>query len=536
MVSYNSSDVIQCLRQYDMFANSLKLINNMSEKNMIVKQLTKLEGKIIALTNDIYEEEYNALANKKCGLLDEEKERLTSLIELINQRLSYVEKRCNNHYALTGESVDAPAVAGADMLDSLEDKVRIIDKYKKNIKLKEELENDVNSLSSKISLANEKIEINKSLNVQLETSFKETITNALNELNLYALEDNRSDIEYAYYETEKALRMAESNLEVAKTSPINILNDCEEMLAEIKEENDNYLDKISILKLIDINEETVVDYDGLLYKRKRVNEILKNIKNQDLLDWIIGTVTKQYNTIIMEQQDINTFNDLVIERDRKLGALDEIEAENNSQEFQDVLNVLIENERKRQEKLLEEQRRIEEIEKKKKLEIERKRQEEILRRQRIIEEARKKEIEKRTKQMLEEQNNSILQGKKKEKTVSFETIKDISNNDEIGSRVEKYERLNEEKEIVQEPEPVQEVEVAIDKNKIEEDLFQEFNNKIEENVKIDTDDLFSRLEDKMSDNKLPDMSFDEYMNNFDEDNVDKTDSLFDDTSFPSIPM
>ena len=82
MVSYNSSDVVQCLRQYDMFANSLRLIKNQEERNMVVKQLTKLEGKIMSLTNDIYLEEYNSLVNKECGLLDEEKERLTALIEL----------------------------------------------------------------------------------------------------------------------------------------------------------------------------------------------------------------------------------------------------------------------------------------------------------------------------------------------------------------------------------------------------------------------------------------------------------------------
>ena len=92
MVSYNNSNVVQCLRQYDMFANSLNLVKTRDEKNMIIKQLTKLENKIIDLTNEIYEEEYYALANKECGLIEEEQSRLNMLIELINQRLSYVEK------------------------------------------------------------------------------------------------------------------------------------------------------------------------------------------------------------------------------------------------------------------------------------------------------------------------------------------------------------------------------------------------------------------------------------------------------------
>ena len=45
------------------------------------------------------------------------------LIELINQRLSYVEKRCNNHYQLTGETIDVKDVLGANTLEMLEDKI-----------------------------------------------------------------------------------------------------------------------------------------------------------------------------------------------------------------------------------------------------------------------------------------------------------------------------------------------------------------------------------------------------------------------------
>ena len=110
MISYNGSNVIQSLRQYEMFANSLRLVKSREEKNMIIKQLTKLELKIIEQTNEVYEEEYYTLYNRECGLLEDEKKRITMLIDLINQRLSYVEKRCNDHYQLTGDTLDAPDV------------------------------------------------------------------------------------------------------------------------------------------------------------------------------------------------------------------------------------------------------------------------------------------------------------------------------------------------------------------------------------------------------------------------------------------
>lgn len=547
MATYNNGSVVQCMRQYEMFANSLNLVKNNEEKNMIIKQLTKLEMKIIELTNEVYEEEYYALANKECALLDEEKKRITMLIDLINQRLTYVEKRCNDHYQLTGESIDANDVLGANTLDSLENKVKIIDKYSKNIKLKEELENEVKSLSSKISLASEKIGINEKLNIELETKFKNLIGSAIEKCNYYELLDNREEIEYAYQETEKSLTLAEVNYETAKTSPMNILEDCQAMLEDIKKDYTKYKSKISILKLMEIFNREVNDYDELITKRREINDILKYIKDKDFLDMVLDTVSKQYNTIIMEQQDINTYNDLTLEKDRKMEALAEIESENNSEEFQSMLKVLIENEKKRQEKIMEEQRKIEEEEKKRRLEIERKKQEEILKRQKIIEEARKKEIEKRTRELLEQQQNSVLQGKKKE-TLSFENIKGISNRPvedvSLQDDVMNTENKKEENEIlkredfrkkqenldkidlVENIEQNEEVPVVKNKSAIEKELFEEFNEKpIEKN------------KEEKQENKLPEIDIDQYMKNFNENDVDDVDNIFnDDNIFPSIPL
>lgn len=564
MISYNNGDIVQCLRQYEMFANSLNLVKVKEQRDMIIKQLTKLEKKIIALTNEIYEEEYETLASKKCGLFADEKNRINMLIELINGRLSYVEKRCNNHYELTGESIDAPSVLGASELDELEERVKIIDKYIKNIRLEKELEEDVKNLTNKIELANQKIEINKSLNAELEATLKKMLSETISKLELSKLIDIRSDIEYAYEETSKLLDLARRNLEIAKTSPANILADCQEMYNDILKDYDKYREQMCILKLMDTYQDEVNDYDTLLAKRNKINELLKYINNQELLDLIMDTVSKQYNTIVMEGQDINTHNDLVIEKDRKLEALAEINEENNSEKFQSILGELIENERIRQEKILAEQRKIEEEEKKRKLEIERKKQEEILKRQRIIEEARKKEIEKRTRQMLEEQQNSVLQGKKKEKPVSFETIKDNSLEDNEPlvdlEKIETKYNLNMDDLKEEASDDV----IRENKANIEKELFAEFNQRLvpsdepkEEFVPITIkseepahleeeskqDDEIAVIDrevvennDFMDDNKLPNVSLDEYMKNFDEKKVKNTPDIFNDDVFPSIPM
>ena len=560
MMNYNNSDVVQCLRQYEMFANSLKLVKEPLQREMIVKQLTKLEEKIIDLTNEEYEEEYNALMNRECSYFDDEKKRLVMLIDLINQRLSYVEKRCNNHYALTGESIDVKTVLGSLELDALENRVKIIDKYNKNVKLEKELTEEVKSITNKISLASEKIDINKSLNSELEVTFKRTLSSAFEKLHLYDLLNMENDIEYAYYETEKSLTLAGINLETAKTSPVNVLADCQAMYDEVSRDYANFKDKMMTIRLMKTYDSEVYDYEGLFNKRKEINDIIKYIKNEELLSMIIETVEKQYNTLLMEGQDVNTYNDLLAEKARKLEAIEEINAENNSEEFQSILKVLIENEKRKQERIQEEQRKIEEAEKQRKLEIERKRQEEILKRQRIIEEARKKEMEKRTKKMLEEQQKSILQSKKSESGVSFETIKDNSlekekyqelNLDEISSKYNlDLNDIPEDKPVLPEPKE-KDIKNKVD---IEKELFAEFNkqSKPEKKRVKETNDIpvidREALDDKIDvakhmvtpepvngENKFPDMSLDDYMKNFDEKKFEDDGNFFGDT-FPSIPM
>ena len=243
-----------------MFANSLNLIKNETERNMIIKQLTKLEEKIISVTNDIYEEEYTTLVNRECNFFDEEKDRLSSLVELINQRLSYVEKRCNNHYQLTGYSINVNDVLGTDQLDYFENKIRIIDKYLSNVKLEKELEEDIKSLTNKISLASEKIDINQSLNVELENTFKETLESAFTKLDLYDLLNYRDDIEYAYYETEKSLNLAKLNYETAKNQHLDILPECKKMLDDVTNDYNKYKDKICTLKLMEVYKDDVDNY------------------------------------------------------------------------------------------------------------------------------------------------------------------------------------------------------------------------------------------------------------------------------------
>lgn len=549
MVDYTNNNIIQFSRQYEMFANSLEMLTDPKDRDSICHQLDKLERKIIEGTNSIYEEEYNTLLNRDTYLFEEEKTRLTLLIDLINQRLNYVENRKNNHKLLVGHEIEYPAVLGEDTLVDLEDRIKIINKYTNNIQRKAEIKEELEVLNNKIKLAEEKIRINESLNDELETKMIDLLKDAFTKLDLFKLEEEKAEIKAGYDDLKYSLELASENVKMAESADPKVLLECRDMENSVRKDYDVYNEKISILELIDIYDEPVSNYNELLSKREKINDIFQNIEKTEIYSYVSDEVIKQYNTIKIEGQDIKTYEAFVTAKEDKEKILREIEIENNSPKFKEVLNKLIENEKIKKEQERLERKRLLEEETKKKRELEKKRQEEILKRQKLIEENRKKEIEERTKQLLEEKERSVLNSSKLEKTnnnlFSFETIKNKINLDEESeARSKKIDVTSERVETE-----------GYNKNKeeIEKDLFKEFNNAFpvnktessnnndtfwtEEETNILESDDFPTLNDEKIDmgkmtSVIPDGDFDDYMKNF---NDEKNDFFSDNNAFPEFP-
>lgn len=499
MINYNSDEVLQYIRQYEMFSSSLKLIPSIDEKNAIIKQLDRLEEKIIKLTNSIYENAYYSLYNKETYLLEEEKNRLGSLIELISNRMDYVNDRKNKHYELTGKNLDIYNFVGMDVYDTLKDRLKVIEKYSDNIKRKEDIDDYLDKLDSKLKLAQEKISINEALNVELEAKMIKCLDDALKRygLNLEARED---EIRSIYQELTRMLDIARENYETAKTSSYDMVSECKKALADIESDYMSYREQTSILDLMKLYDKKCHSYQELLDKRTTMSELCDNILNKKIREAIYKLLKDQYSTILLEGQDISNYEKLLKEQEDKREEIAAIDRENNSDIFKNVLSKLIENENKRQAKLLEEKMKKQEEEKKRKAELEKRRQEEIMRRQKLIEDTRKKEIEKRTRQLLEEQKNTVLQSKPvNSNNVSFANMKkDIVNSKD---KEPSFNKIDEKIDV-----PTSEY------RKIEKDLFKEFNDK-----SADKDD---------------ELNFPKLKNN----SLDKVELFKDEEYFPNIPM
>ena len=409
MLEYTSRQVTQLIRQYEMFLKSINILTDNSDKEKILTQMTKIKERILEETNSIYEEEYMLLLGSSTYLVSEEKERLLCLIKLVEDRIKYVKENRKNHKEITGHNIDYFTVPGEEKLGEFKRNVKIIDKFNENKKKEHQLSIEINELDERISEAVKKIKNNKNLNTTLEKKMINFLTKVFDKLELYNLAEKKYEIEEEFKNLEFSLTKAKENVKKAKQNGRDdIIIECDSLLSSITLEYEKVKEKKYTIKIMEIYDNIISDYEQLLSKREEMNEILSEISSSQLYNIIGEELNKQYNTIKIEKQDMKTYETLVDERERKFSELEKINEENNSDEFKDVLDELLINEKKRQEELLQEQRKKEYEERQRKLIEEKRLEDERRKRQQLILEERKKEQESRTRQLLEQQRKTVI--------------------------------------------------------------------------------------------------------------------------------
>ena len=413
MIEYANETVIKALKQYDMLLKSLKFITDLKQRQDVGEQMTKIIQRVLDITKTIYTDKYMKVYNKSTFLMDEERTKLLELIHLVNERRNYINNQINNNYEITSINIDSGPVLGEEELDSFKERVKIIEKYKNNIKQDEILRDELNQLEISIRKANNKLGSNKVLNRQLESKMIRILDNAFEKLSLYELKEREKEIDLAYTELGYSLEKAKENAKIARNDCTqDIIIECDNMLSAITLEYERYKEKKLILRLLEIYNNPTLNYDELLNKREEMNSILSGIVGSDLYKEVGEELNKQYATIKLEKQDSATLKSLSEEKRIKLSALEDIKKENDSEEFKNILADLLENERKHDEELLLIKKKEEEKQRLIELEKEKKRREEIIRRQKALEEERNKEIEERTKRLLNEKKTSVLSSTK----------------------------------------------------------------------------------------------------------------------------
>ena len=408
-MNYTNREVVRRLKQYDMFLNSLNLTNDEIQRERICDQLDKIEKQILLDTNSEYEEEYLLLLSKQSRFIEEEKTRLRDIISLITSRREYLNKRKNEHKKITGSLVELTTFLGEDKLSSFKRRLEIIEKYEENKVRQEELIRDMKVLDVKISEASRNVKANARLNESLEKKLISLVGLSLEKQGLYKLVDKKDEILRKHSEYKSAYVLAKDNLKTAnELGDSDYILECNTMLTDISSLYLKYTADVNIINLINIYDNKVSDYEELLEKRQNIDVILKNIVGTELYKDISDELNKQFNTIKLEGNDIKIYEKLKETRDKKNKELYEIDEENNSKEFKDVLEELVKNENRQKEERIKKARREEQAERQKKIAEEQKIEAARVRRQKLIEEARLKEQSEVAEKMKKLQEKTVI--------------------------------------------------------------------------------------------------------------------------------
>ncbi len=415
MLEYTSREIVQAEKQYDMLLASLEYCDEKDKEDLYI-ELDKIQENILSATNDIYEETYNKLISKHTSLIDEEQEKLTNIISLIEDRIKYINEKRQKHKDITGTLIEIPKVLGEEKLADYKNKIEIINKYKQNIKLKKELNKEISVLEEKEKIYLSKLKANDKINVELEAKMQDILSKSFEAMDLFSLLERTEEIELAYKELSFAKEKAMENVESAQKSFDNeLIIECKNMLDSIALEYDKYFEKKMLLELLNIYDKPVDGYDELLAKREKMQDIFMNIEDSDFYKLVSSEMEKQYNTIKIEEQDVKTYREIIDDLSERKQKIEEIDFENSSDEFSEILDQLIKNEKAKQEQLLQEQRKKEYDERQRKLILENKKQEELKRKQILIDEARRKEEQKLQEEKYQQELNRIEQQEQRKK-------------------------------------------------------------------------------------------------------------------------
>lgn len=529
MIEYANDSVIKLLKQYDMFAKSLNYIDDIEQKNDVCHQMTKIIEEVLEITSSIYEKKYRKILSRSVYLMEDEKNRLLELVNLINERRAYINNQITSHQELTGIVINTYSVPGEENLEKYKENIKIIERYKTNIRMESVLKEEIESLDETIKTANEKINNNKNLNRQLEDRMIRIVSNALEKLSLYNLTEREKEIDLAYAELGYSLEKAKKNAKLArKEGTEEIILECDNILASTTVDYEKYKEKKLILQLMYIYQKPVQDYESLLEKRENINNILLNITESELYSIIGQELNKEYSTIKLEAQDVATLKSLIEERELKKQKLRDVAMENSSDTVQGLLSSLLENEKKYQQKLEEEKKRKEKERIEREKLLEKKKLEEMAKKQKELEEERKKEIEMRTKQLLDEKKNSVLFPKEEEKQPikkvvktmppkeEIKTVKKLSNNNSLNKINNNSPIFTENKDVFNKREHTKSV--------VNEGIPIVKNNSV----------ISAKKQDKVDDTLFPSIPLDKKENIF-PDNKDRTNnSFFDEDEFKDL--
>lgn len=331
------------------------MLGNITNRDEVMQSYEDTAREVDKIRRGVYEE---LLASKMytTTTLEDEEERLTDLIDLINKRINERNEFIDDYIKITSNFLDdLPRVSMEENLSDLKVRLNNIHEYLFNIHQMAELNDRLNDMKHELeakyeSKANNEI-INSKLEDELIDEFNKIITNDeyYAKLNYTDIDQELLKINAAINDKKDVMNTFVSSYEALKNAGISGA-EREEYLSYVADSRVDYyneLEKMYMLNIYKMVLDKETDYDKLYQKRDNINSLIDerernrkelNITSRDEIGYFTNLCREQFSVIKAQKYNIENIDKLILEITDCETKLEKLEAANNREDIVNLLN------------------------------------------------------------------------------------------------------------------------------------------------------------------------------------------------------
>ena len=347
----NSDSILEkkfkILRMSIMLGNARNREETLNEYEETAREISKYQ-------KSLYEE---ILSSKKytTTTLEEEAERLTDLINFIEDRVKKRNEFIDDYLKITNNFLDGiDKVSEEDNLleykSRLDNITRYLDNKNEIVEINKTLEEKRKELEEKYeNKANSEI-INSKLEEELIDEFNKIITNDeyYKNLNYLDIDNELNEINSVIDDKKEVMNTFISSYEALKNAGISGA-EREEYLSYVQDAKEDYyksLERRYILEIYKLVLDKISDYDKLYEKRLKIETILNervndrqelDISERDNLEYFYNICNEQFSIIKSQKYNMENIDNLIEDITNCEDRLEELENDNNREEIVSLL-------------------------------------------------------------------------------------------------------------------------------------------------------------------------------------------------------
>ena len=347
-----NDDILE--KKYKILRTSI-LLGNIKDREEVLNNYAKATREVDLLRNNAYEEVLAGKMYTTTTLVDEA-ERLTSLIDLIQNRINERQEFVSDYIKITNNLLDdLPRISGEDELDDYKLRLANINEYLSNTEEIDRLNVKLKDLRDELAVKYENKASSELINSRLEDELIDEFNKIVvrdeyyNSLNYMDIDSELVKIDSNLNDKFEVMNTFVSSYEALKNAGISGA-EREEYLSYVMDSKNEYyqeLEKKYVLNIYKLVLDKQNNYDNLYKKRESIDDLLTKRMNdrgklditfRDDLDYFSRLCNEQFSIIKSQKINMENIDKLITQISNTENRLEELDRANNRYEITSLLD------------------------------------------------------------------------------------------------------------------------------------------------------------------------------------------------------